>query len=168
MGMLLRFFLLDFVMDILLIICDYFLEFKEGAAWNLLTLFGLVMKIRVIVLMLVMNDVGIPASVHDNALIMIRVMKVTRKVGKKIIIISTKHQSSQRVDIRRGVENKGALLHNQAPPRSSQGNPDPLHITPLNLLWHPIPYSANSCSRLNQCRLPSGPPYPNQSHFHSS
>ena len=99
---------------------------------------------------------------------MIRVMIVTRKVGKKIIIISTKHQSSQRVDIRRGVENKGALLHNQAPPRSSQGNPDPLHITPLNLLWHPIPYSANSCSRLNQCRLPSGPPYPNQSHFHSS
>ena len=66
MGTLLRFFLLDFVMDILLIICDWFLEFKEGAAWNLLTLFGLVMKIRVIVLMLVMNDVGIPASVHDN------------------------------------------------------------------------------------------------------
>ena len=45
MGMLLRFFLLDFVMDILLIIFDWFLEFKEGAAWNLLTLFGLVMKI---------------------------------------------------------------------------------------------------------------------------
>ena len=38
MGTLLRFFLLDFVMDILLIICDWFLEFKEGAAWNLLTL----------------------------------------------------------------------------------------------------------------------------------
>ena len=65
MGTLLRFLPLDFPLDFL-IICDWFLEFKEGAAWNLLTLFGLVMKIRVIVLMLVMNDVGIPASVHDN------------------------------------------------------------------------------------------------------
>ena len=64
MGTLLRFLPLDFPLDFL-IICDWFLE-KEGAAWNLLTLFGLVMKIRVIVLMLVMNDVGIPASVHDN------------------------------------------------------------------------------------------------------
>ena len=72
MGTLLRFFLLDFVMDILLIICDWFLEFKEGAAWNLLTLFGLVMKIRVIVLMLA----SLPVSMT-----MIRVMIVTRKVG---------------------------------------------------------------------------------------